>query len=106
MRYVLGTFDAPVPAAAGVRALELAGVVRRDIRMIDPSDVGLGEGALASGPLRDLLAADDRALLGRLGGAGRTTVIARVPTARAGAAAAALRAVGAGGVTESATPRA
>ena len=135
MRYVAGTFDAPVPAAAGMRALELSGVPGADIRVLRPVngdrtsdpdienvvDVGAGAtgdsqhlsesaasqrapGADTRSALYDLLAADDAATLAKMLQPGLVVVLARVPTARAAAAAAALRAVGAGGVTESLPP--
>lgn len=135
MRYVAGTFDAPVPASAGMRALELSGVPRADIRVLRPvngdrasepdtenlSDVSAGaagdsqHGSQAAAAHHapaadtrsaghDLLAAEDAATLAKIMQPGLVVVLARVPTARAAAAAAALRAVGAGRVTESLSP--
>jgi hypothetical protein len=97
MRYLAGLFDAPGPTAAALAALRSSGVALRDVRVLTADDRDLeGRDVAVTDLLRDRgVPAEAAAELARAIDAGATLLFARAPSARAAAAAAALRGVGA-----------
>lgn len=102
MRYLAGLFDAPAPATAGLSVLAAAGILPTDIRVL--SNDGRTDDAHTAPDVVAFLRkhgvpGDLASTLGDAVALGNILLFARAPSARAAAADAALRAVGALDIT-------
>ncbi len=98
MRYVAGLFDAPAPAAAGMSVLAAAGIGEPDVHVLsnaDDADSPQRTSDTAAFLRAHGVPADTAFAFAEAVAGGGILLFARVPSARAGQAASALRAVGA-----------